>query len=90
MQTKLAVGIVAAFLASVVPVSAQQTTATTSQPQATTLLAQSATALTGSVTISDVTLTGNAQSIAGSDESRTVAVVPGADGTMSLRNKDKL
>ncbi len=62
-------------------VNAQTGSTATSQPQASTLLAQAAAALTGSTTISDVTLTGNAQSIAGSDnESGTVTLKAMAAG----------
>ncbi|MGB2633173.1 MAG: hypothetical protein WAM58_04480 [Candidatus Acidiferrum sp.] len=57
-------------------VNAQTTTTAAAQPQALTLLAQSAAALTGSTTISDVTLAGNAQRIAGSDDQ---------SGTVSLK-----
>lgn len=50
------------------PVSAQQSPGTAApQPQATTLLAQSAAALSGAA-VSDVTLTGTAESIVGSDD----------------------
>jgi hypothetical protein len=62
-------------------VNAQMTSPATTQPQALTLLAQSAGALTGSTIISDVTLTGNAQRIAGSDdESGTVSLKAMAAG----------
>jgi hypothetical protein len=49
-------------------VNAQTTSPATTQPQASTLLAQSAAALMGSATVTDVTLTGNARRIAGSDD----------------------
>lgn len=62
-------------------INAQTTSTATTQPQASTLLAQSAAALTGSVTVSDVTVTGSAQSIAGSDnESGTVTLKAMAAG----------
>jgi hypothetical protein len=51
------------------PIKAQQTpNSATAQPQPSTLLAQSMAALTGSVVVSDVTLTGTAEWIAGSDD----------------------
>ncbi|MGB7727413.1 MAG: hypothetical protein WBL50_05235 [Candidatus Acidiferrum sp.] len=62
-------------------ISAQTATTGTTQPQASMLLAQSAAALTGSTTISDVTLTGKVQSLAGSDdESGTVSLKAMAAG----------
>jgi hypothetical protein len=48
-----------------------QSPTTTSSPQAATLLAQSAIALTRSIAVTDVTLTGTAEWIAGSDEAGT-------------------
>jgi hypothetical protein len=71
----------AIFLYSQQGTSINAQTTATPQPQASTLLAQSAAALTGSVAVSDVTLTGNAQSIAGSDhESGTVTLAAMAAG----------
>jgi hypothetical protein len=59
----------------------QAPSTSTTPPQATTLLAQSAAALSGSAPVSDVTLTGNAQSIAGSDnETGTVVLKAMAAG----------
>src|SRR5208283_3833247 len=52
----------------------------TTQPQASTLLAQSAVALAGSVAISDVTLTGTAQSVAGSDDETGTVVLKAMAG----------
>jgi hypothetical protein len=53
-----------------IPVFAQSTSTTspTSNPQAVALLQKSVDALTGGVAVSDVTLTGNAHRIAGSDD----------------------
>jgi len=48
--------------------------APTSSPQAATLLTQSATALAGNVALSDVTLSGTARRIAGSDDDTGTAV----------------
>jgi len=79
-------------------IRAQQSTSTsTAQPQASTLLAQSAAALGASGSISDVTLTGTAQSIAGSDdESGTVIMKAMAAGesrmdlTLSASNRSEI
>jgi hypothetical protein len=59
--------------------------ASSSSPQAATLLTQSAAALTGNVVLSDVTLSGTARRIAGSDdETGTVTVKALATGAMRL------
>lgn len=68
--------------------SAQQTTSTSSppaasDPQAVALLQRSLAALIGSVTISDVTLTGTAQRIAGSDDETGTATVTAMAGGYS-------
>jgi hypothetical protein len=57
------------------PLKQASTPASTSSSQATALLTQSAAALTGSVSISDVTLSGTAQYIAGSDDETGTAVL---------------
>jgi hypothetical protein len=63
------------------PTDAQQTSTSSTSQQAATLFAQSAAALSGSTTVSDVTLTGAAQSIVGSDdESGTVSMKAMAPG----------
>jgi hypothetical protein len=63
----------------------QSATTTTSSPQAVTLLAQSAKALTGSTPVNDVTLTGTAEWIAGSDdETGTVTLKALTTGEASL------
>jgi hypothetical protein len=60
---------------------AQQTTTTTTPPSAATVLAEAAAALSASVTVSDVTLSGTVQSIAGSDdETGTVSLEAMAPG----------
>jgi len=72
--------------------SAQQTTSTssppaTSDPQAVALLQRSLSALTGSVSISDVTLTGSAHRIAGSDDetgTATLTAMIGGNSKVSL------
>jgi hypothetical protein len=75
----LAILITLMFCSQGGPINARQTTTSTTSPS--TLLAQSAAALAGSVTISDVTLSGNAQSMVGSDdESGTVALKAMAPG----------
>ena len=81
MRTK-AFAIILTLLLSTPGLSfAQQTTSPTTPPQAATLLAESAAALSGSVTVSDITLTGTAQSIAGSDdETGTVSLKAMAPG----------
>jgi hypothetical protein len=67
------------------PVGGQQTSTSTSPPQASTLLMQAAAALSGSVTVSDVTLTGTAQNIAGSDnESGTASLKAMSAGESSI------
>jgi hypothetical protein len=69
------------------PSAAQQATAPTptNSPQAATLLAQSAAELSGNVALSDVTLSGTARRIAGSDdESGAVTVKALAVGAMRL------
>ncbi len=72
------------------PLCAQQTTPTsnsptTSDPQAVALLHRAFTALTGGVPVSDVTLTGSAQRIAGSDdETGTVTLTAMSTGNSKL------
>lgn len=67
------------------PISAQQaaTSAPQSSPQALTLLQQSLAALTGGKSITDVTLSGTARRIAGSDDESGTAVFKGLFGTGS-------
>jgi hypothetical protein len=78
MRTKAFATILTFLLSSPGLTLAQQTT---TAPSAATLLAESAAALSGSVTVSDVTLTGTAESIAGSDnESGTVGMKAMAPG----------
>jgi hypothetical protein len=60
--------------------------ATTSAPQATALLQQALAALTGGNSISDVTLMGTVQSIAGSDNESGTFVAKALVGTGSLMN----
>jgi len=63
----------------------QSPTATaSSSPQAATLLSQSAGALTGSVVVNDVTLTGSAKWIAGSDDETGTAVYKSTTGANRL------
>jgi hypothetical protein len=93
-----AFAVIAAFLLSAPgPIIAVQTTGTVTAPSAATLLSEAATALSGSNTVSDVTLTGSAQSIAGSDdESGTVsmkAMAPGEsrmDLTLSASSRSEI
>lgn len=81
MRTKFLAVVVAVFLLFPASYAAKQATGAAAQSQATTLLTQSAAALTGAVAISDVTLNGNVQSIAGSDgESGTVVLKAMAAG----------
>jgi hypothetical protein len=65
-------------------VTAQQTTA--SSPQATALLQQSLAALTGGHPLTDVTLSGTARRIAGSDDESGTVVIKALAGTGSLLN----
>jgi hypothetical protein len=74
MLKKIAVILSAISLSFSGLVTAQQST-TTGQTQASTLLAQSLAALGGSASISDITLTGTAQWIAGSDDETGTAVL---------------
>ena len=80
---------VLAFAASLLLISnssagyPQSPTPTNSQ-QASTLLAQSATALTGSTTITDVTLTGTVEWIAGSDDETGNVTYKGLSGAYRL------
>jgi len=76
----LAILIAIFFCSQVGSISAQQAPSATTQPQASTLLAQSAVALAGSVAISDVTLTGTAQSVAGSDDETGTVVLKAMAG----------
>lgn len=62
----------------------QTTSATASSVQATTLLAQAAKALTGSAVVNDVTLTGTAEWIAGSDDETGTATYRGLAGAYRL------
>jgi hypothetical protein len=68
----------------------QTSTTSTSSAQASVFLAQSAKALTGSTVINDVTLTGIAEWIAGSDDETGTATYKGLSGSyrldISLRN----
>ncbi len=68
----------------------QSTSTTSSSPQAATLLAQSAKLLTGSGAVSDVTLTGTVEWIAGSDDESGTAVYKAVNGAhrldLSFRN----
>jgi hypothetical protein len=61
-----------------------QTPTTTSSSQASTLLAQSAKALSGSTTVNDVTLTGTAEWIAGSDDETGTAAFKALSGAYRL------
>src|SRR5438105_476968 len=72
-------------LALVIPLFAQQTAApaTPSSPQALTLLQQSLAALTGGQSITDVTLSGTARRIAGSDDETGTASFKALAGTGS-------
>jgi hypothetical protein len=66
------------------------TSSTTSSPQAATILNQSSKALSGSASVSDVTLTGTAEWIAGSDDETGTAVYKAVSGAhrldLSFRN----
>ncbi|HWY53003.1 MAG TPA: hypothetical protein VNZ03_00965 [Terriglobales bacterium] len=62
----------------------QSPTTTASSPQAATLLAQSANALAGSIAVNDVTLTGTAEWIAGSDDETGTAIFKGIHGSHRL------
>lgn len=68
----------------------QSTSTTTSSPQAATLLAQSVKLLTGSGAVTDVTLTGTVEWIAGSDDETGTAVYKALSGAhrmdLSFRN----
>jgi hypothetical protein len=73
-------GVVAIFCCVSLATSAQQATsapapATTSNPQAVALFQRALAVLTGGVTVSDVTLTGTAQRIAGSDNETGTATL---------------
>ena len=83
MHGRLLVITLVLCLAIPIPSRPQQSTSTTTttSPQATTLLAQSSSALSGTTTVSDVTLSGTVQSIAGSDdETGTVSLEAMAPG----------
>ena len=81
---------VLAFAASLLLISnssagnPQSTSSTTSSPQAASLLTQSVKALTGSGTVSDTTLTGTAEWIAGSDDETGTAVYKAVSGAHRL------
>jgi hypothetical protein len=87
---------VLAFAASLVLISnssagvPQSTSSTASSPQAVTLLAQSAKLLTGSGAVTDATLTGTVEWIAGSDDETGTATLKAMSGAhrldMSFRN----
>lgn len=62
----------------------QSTSTTTSSPQAATLLAQSVKALSGSGFLTDATLTGTAEWIAGSDDETGTAVYKAVSGAHRL------
>jgi hypothetical protein len=62
----------------------QSTSSTTSSPQAASLLAQSVKALTGSGAVSDVTLTGTVEWIAGSDDETGTATLKAVSGAHRL------
>jgi hypothetical protein len=62
----------------------QSPTTTATSPQAATLLAQSAKALIGATTVNDVTLTGTAEWIAGSDDETGTASFKGVKGSYRL------
>ncbi len=73
MRTLRLISLVSIFCLVSISASAQQATSsaaepTTSDPQAVALIQRSLTALTGGVPVTDVTLTGTAQRIAGSDD----------------------
>jgi hypothetical protein len=69
MRVMLTAVLIFASLSSTPSLSAQQSTpAPTSDPQAVALIQRALAALVGRATVSDVTLTGTAQRIAGSDE----------------------
>lgn len=73
-------GLVSVFCLASIASSAQQTSPivtppTTSDPQAVALIQRALTALVGRVTISDVTLTGSARRIAGSDDETGTATL---------------
>jgi hypothetical protein len=82
--------VVAVCSASLTPTLAQQTgssplPATTSDPQAVTAIKNSLSALVGLSNVTDVTLTGNASWIAGSDnESGTVTLMATARGNSEI------
>lgn len=71
------------FLTLAFPVVGQQTATSTTQssPQALTLLSQSLAALTGSQAVTDITLSGTARRIAGSDDESGTATVKALAGT---------
>jgi hypothetical protein len=81
---------VLAFAASLLLISStssgipQSQTTTTSSPQAATLLAQSAKALAGTTAVNDVTLSGTAEWIAGSDDEIGTATYKGLSGSYRL------
>jgi hypothetical protein len=81
-----ALSILAALLLSFPNLQAAQQAsapAPSNSPQAATLLARSAAALTGNVALSDVTLTGTARRIAGSDDESGTAVLKAIAGGAS-------
>jgi hypothetical protein len=81
---------VLAFAASLLLISnssagiPQSASTATSSPQAATLLGQSAKALTGATVVNDVTLTGTAEWIAGSDDETGTATYKGLSGSYRL------
>jgi hypothetical protein len=83
----MGVVIVCASVVSVVPVAAQQSTPapTVSDPQAVALVQRALAVLIGGAVVSDVTLTGTAQRIAGSDsETGTATAKARSDGSSRL------
>jgi hypothetical protein len=62
----------------------QSTSVTTNSPHAATVLAQSAKALTGTTAVKDVTLTGTAEWIAGSDDETGTATLKALGGSYRL------
>ena len=87
MRVMVPVVLVCAFVVSVLPVTAQQSTAApaVSDPQAVALIQRGLAVLTGGVPVSDVTLTGSAQRVAGSDsETGTATAKARSDGSSRL------
>jgi len=98
MHTSRLLLLVLSFCVVCLSASGQQTASTssppaTSDPQAVALVQRSLTSLAGRVTVKDVTLTGNAQWIAGSDDktgTATVTAMAGGYSKLSLNLPSEL